>query len=301
MRSSTIAAEFLNLGHSVRYVGHIEPMHLILERFQEIGLPYPVLLPEKIEPSKETDILLVDSYTLDPTDPLIARERWLKTCSISDSVTPNFDVDLIINPSLSVYPNLKGETRVLSGPDYTLLRSSMKKSSQRSLEDDTPLRILIVGGGSDPSHFCSELARNLGLFPFNFIADVFSDNFDDSFVIDSRIRVHKVGLEMSTYAEKCDLAFTLASSLSIELIAREVPLGVAYAFDNQEDGFHELVSLSLALPIGKRDIQGNWIFDKDNLTELIISASLRNQLRSRMSGLIDFKGAERVALEILKL
>jgi hypothetical protein len=106
---------------------------------------------------------------------------------------------------------------------------------------------------------------------------------------------------MSTYAEKCDLAFTLASSLSIELIAREVPLGVAYAFDNQEDGFHELVSLSLALPIGERDIQGNWIFDKDNLTELIISASLRNQLRSRMSGLIDFKGAERVALEILKL
>jgi spore coat polysaccharide biosynthesis predicted glycosyltransferase SpsG len=230
MRSSTIAAEFLNLGHSVHYVGQIEPMNLILERFQEIGLPYPALLPEEIKPSKETDILLIDSYTLDPTDPFIARKRWFKTCSISDSVTPNFDVDLIINPSLSVQPNLRNGTRVLSGPDYTLLRSSIKKSLQRSPDDETPLKILIVGGGSDPSRFCNELVKMIIGLPNNFTADIFSDNFDEALIIDPRITIHKVGRVINEFAEKCDLAFTLASSLAIEFIAMELPIGVASAF-----------------------------------------------------------------------
>jgi spore coat polysaccharide biosynthesis predicted glycosyltransferase SpsG len=301
MRSSTIAAEFLNLGHSVHYVGQIEPMNLILERFQEIGLPYPALLPEEIKPSKETDILLIDSYTLDPTDPFIARKRWFKTCSISDSVTPNFDVDLIINPSLSVQPNLRNGTRVLSGPDYTLLRSSLKKSLQKSPDDEIPLKILIVGGGSDPSRFCNELVKFIRNLPFDFIADIFSDNFDESLSFDSRIKVNKVGLQMNAFAEKCDLVLTLASSQAIEFIAREIPLGVACAFDNQKDGFHELVSLDLAVPIGQRDILGKWKFDTDAIVGLISSEKIRNQLRLNSSGLIDMKGPQRIATEILSL
>lgn len=301
MRSSTIAAEFLNLGHSVRYVGHIEPMDLILERFQEIGLSDPVSLPEEIEPCKETDILLIDSYTLEPTDPFIAKERWFKVCSISDSVTPNFDVDLIISPSLSTQPNLKDKTPILSGADYSLLRSSIKKSPQRSVDDTTPLKILIVGGGSDPSHFCNELARFIQDLPFDFIADIFSDNFDGSFSFDSRIRVNKIGLHMNAFAEKCDLVLTLASSLAIEFIAREIPVGVACAFDNQKDGFDELVSLNLAVPIGECDILGNWKFDTDALVGLISSERIRNQLCLKSSGLIDMKGPQRIASEILDL
>jgi spore coat polysaccharide biosynthesis predicted glycosyltransferase SpsG len=274
-------------------------MHLILERFQEIGLPYPASLPEEIEPCRETDFLLIDSYTLDPTDPFIARQRWFKTCSISDSVTPNFDVDLIINPSLSVQPNLRNGTRVLSGPDYTLLRSSIKKSLQRSPDDETPLKILIVGGGSDPSRFCNELVKMIIGLPNNFTADIFSDNFDEALIIDPRITIHKVGRIINEFAEKCDLAFTLASSLAIEFIAMELPIGVASAFENQSSGFNELISLNFAAPIGRRDMLGNWNFDKEVLKNLMESAFFRNELRSRISGLIDFKGSERVALEIL--
>jgi spore coat polysaccharide biosynthesis predicted glycosyltransferase SpsG len=38
MRSSTIAAEFLKLGHEVWYVGEIDSMALIDERLEELGL-----------------------------------------------------------------------------------------------------------------------------------------------------------------------------------------------------------------------------------------------------------------------
>ena len=64
MRSSTIAAEFLKLGHEVCYAGSIDAMSLILERFQELGIPYPVIDPVGFEPNYENDILLIDSYSV---------------------------------------------------------------------------------------------------------------------------------------------------------------------------------------------------------------------------------------------
>jgi spore coat polysaccharide biosynthesis predicted glycosyltransferase SpsG len=78
MRSSTIAAEFIKLGHTVYYTGSIDPMSLILERFQEIGVPYPVLDPLSIEPNHTNDILLIDSYSLNPSDPFFAKKNGEK-------------------------------------------------------------------------------------------------------------------------------------------------------------------------------------------------------------------------------
>jgi spore coat polysaccharide biosynthesis predicted glycosyltransferase SpsG len=301
MRSSTVAAEFVNLGHTVFYAGHINPLSLILERFQEIGVPNTILSPESFEPRKETDILLIDSYTLGVTDPFILRNRWLKSCSISDAITPDFDVDLVIKPSLVGQPYSIGNTRVLSGADFTLLRKSIKKNLPRAFGDVSPLRILIVGGGSDPSGFCSELVKTIRNFPNDFVVDVFSDNFETSSIPDARFRIHKVSLSIDEFAKNCDLVFTLASSSSLEFIAREIPVGVACAFENQKDGYRELVSSVIAAPIGERETTGKWIFNSNILERLINSETFRNQLRANSKGLIDMEGPERVVAEILKL
>jgi len=299
MRSSTIAAEFLELGHSVYYAGTIDPMSLILERFQEIGVPYPVLDPLCIEPDHSNDILLIDSYSLNPSDPFIAREKWTKVVAIFDSITPNYDVDLAIRPSLLPQTNSVDGVRTLSGTRFLLLRSSVTKSLPRNPDDFTPPRILVVGGGSDPSGFCIEVTKMLMALPFDFKAEVFSDNIDEAHLSDPRVRIHKVSLLFDEYAKECDLAFTLASSLSIELIAREIPIGVAWAFENQRSGFAEMVSSGFAAPIGNRKISGKWEIDINMLSKMISSSIFRNDLRSRISGLIDLNGAERVTLEIL--
>jgi len=301
MRTSTIAAEFLDLGNEVCYVGNIEPMSLILERFQEIGILSPILDPEGFESRSDSDILLVDSYSLHPSDPFIAKERWFKSISISDSVTPNYDVDLVINPSLTKSTNTSTGIRILSGPEYILLRNSITRNSPRKTNDFSPLRILIVGGGSDPSSFCTAVAKALMEFPNDFIADIFSDNVDLKQRDDSRIRFHKVSMRIDDFARDCDVALTLASSLSMELIAREIPVGIAAAFENQRGGFQEIIGLGLAIPIGILESSGNWNIDKVMIRELIESESLRKELRSRVTGLIDADGPRRITLEILNL
>ena len=301
MRSSTIAEEFLNLGHEVCYVGKIEPMTLILERFQELGLSFSVAAPESFHVNSKSDILLIDSYVVPASDPFVAKERWFKSASISDPITPDYDVDLIIKPSLSRSPKMVGKCRILSGPEYTLVRSSITRNHGKATGGSAPLKILIVGGGSDPSGFCNAAAAALTKFPFRFVADVFSDNFDRDLEKDQRIRVHKVGLQMENYARECDLALTLASTLAIEFIARGVPIGVASAFENQMGGAGELLSMGLAAPIGNRDDSGKWIVDTAILHKMMTSEAFRSDLKSKVSGLIDMLGPHRIALEILNL
>ncbi len=299
MRSSTIAAEFLSLGHSVHYVGEIEPINLILQRFQEIGISYPVSRPEEIEPCKETDILLIDSYTLKPSDSFITKNRWLVSCSISDNMTPNYDVDLTVRPSLTSHSN--GDPKILTGPNHMLLRRSISKNKFNSTKANKPLKILIAGGGTDPSGFCNAVIETITSFSNDFVADVFSENVSVKSQGDPRIKVHPVSLLIDKYAKDCDLAFTLASTLSIELIAREIPIGIAPAFENQINGFQEMVSSGFAAPIGIRDEFGSWDIDKFNLQKLIDSDSFRGELKSRVRGLIDLGGAYRVASKILEL
>ena len=301
MRSSTIAAEFLQLGHMVFYAGTIDPMSLILERFQEVGLTYPPIKPADFQPDHKNDILLIDSYTLNPSDPFIAKENWFKVVSIHDSVTPNYDVDLVIRPSLSSQPNPRDRIRTLSGAQFILLRNSVNKTYPRDPNDSTPLRVLVAGGGSDPSGFCNEVIKVLRELPFNFIANVFSDNIDLAPRPDSRIKTHKVSLLLDEFAKDCDLALTLASSLSIELIAQEIPIGVACAFENQRGGFIEMVSSGFAAPIGELDNFGEWKLDKETIGELLSSSPFRDHLRSSVTGLIDLMGPKRVTQEILKL
>ena len=301
MRSSTIAAEFLQLGHTVFYAGTIDPMSLILERFQEVGLTYPPIKPADFQPDHKNDILLIDSYTLNPSDPFIAKENWFKVVSIHDSVTPNYDVDLVIRPSLSSQPNPRDRIRTLSGAQFILLRNSVTKTYPRDPNDSTPLRVLVAGGGSDPSGFCNEVIKVLRELPFNFIANVFSDTIDLAPRPDSRIKTHKVSLLLDEFAKDCDLALTLASSLSIELIAQEIPIGVACAFENQRGGFIEMVSSGFAAPIGELDNFGEWKLDKETIGELLSSSPFRDHLRSSVTGLIDLMGPKRVTQEILKL
>jgi len=301
MRSSTIAEEFLSLGHEVCFVGKIDPMNLIIERFQELGLGFSVADPKEFRTDNKNDILLIDSYSVPTSDPFITRENWFKTVSISDSITPKYDVDLIIKPSLITRTGLDGGSRILSGPEYIMLRSSITQNRPQVTTGTVPMKILVVGGGSDPSGFCNAVVEALARSPYEFVADVFSDNFDRDLQADQRIRIHKVSLQIEDYARDCDLALTLASTLAIELIARGVPIGIASAFENQISGAQEMLSLGLAAPIGNRDISGTWIIDSAILHDLITSEAFRSNLRSKVSGLIDWLGAHRVALEILSL
>lgn len=301
MRSSTIAAEFLRLGHEVWYVGEIDSMGLIDERLEELGLRDFTIHPNDFQSISNTDYLLMDSYTVSPRDPFLDKDKWFRRISVSDSVTPQYDVDLEIQPSLVPKKDGTKSHRVLSGPKFILLRDTLSTNFRRLASDRSPIRILIVGGGSDPSGFCDSLAAKLLQFSNSFVLDIFSDNLDLALLRDHRVRVHKVSLAMDHYSNKCDLAFTLASSLSIELIAQGIPIGLAAAFDNQLNGFQEIIELGFGAPIGVRNPDGQWSFDETMLAAMVSSETFRDNLRLRVAGLIDLRGPQRIASEILRL
>ncbi len=301
MRTSTIAAEFIKLGHDVLYVGNIDPIGVIDERLQSLGLSNSVIAQSHFQPNKASDVLLIDSYYMDPNTSFLEKKRWFKTVSICDAVTPNYDVDLVVKPSLSNRISGSSSVKVLTGPKYLLIRETISKTISSSLDGASPLKILIAGGGSDPSGFCSALTRVLITFPDQFILNVFADNFDTALLSDPRVKLFQVSSDIDRYATTSHLALTLASSLSLELLAAELPLGVAAGFENQVDGLKEILKRKLAVKIGIRKEQGAWAFDESNLRELVTSKSLRNFLREQSSGLIDLKGPYRVTQEILAL
>lgn len=300
MRTSTIASEFIRAGFDVIYVGFIEVLPLIQGRFQEIGLNYPVCQPEEfiIRPGK--DLLLVDHYSLDIFDPFLNPTNWLKIISIADAVTPNFRCHIQVRPGLTKVDSLNGGVRVLSGPEYQLLRPSLQKVTFENLLPENPVKICLVGGGSDPTNFCKEVADYLVSTSLNFKLEVFSNSSLQNLESDSRINLRKISKDLDDVAQTCNLAFTLSSSLALEFIARELPTGVAAAVDNQRSGYEEITSNGFAAPLGVRTEHQGWMLDYDLINDLIESETLRRKLWVRVRGIHDNQGPSRVKDFILK-
>ncbi|CAN2170594.1 hypothetical protein MCEMRE249_00028 [Candidatus Nanopelagicaceae bacterium] len=106
---------------------------------------------------------------------------------------------------------------------------------------------------------------------------------------------------MDDVANECDLALTLASTLSTELLARELPIGIAAAFENQKQGHDKMVSSGVAVSIGNHLTSKNWEINRSVLEKLVSSSKFREQLRKKTVGLIELGGASRIVREILTL
>jgi spore coat polysaccharide biosynthesis predicted glycosyltransferase SpsG len=299
MRTSSIAAEFIRLGHEVIYTGEIQSLDLIVERFQDLGLLNPVMHPDSVLPNKFTDILLIDSYHLDPSDLFLEKSKWFKVVTISDFITPDYNSDLIIRPGIKEIDFGISATKTLSGSKYSLIRDTVRKTVPRSLGAQDEVRIVLGGGGSDPSNFCRAVTESLVELDAPFKLDVFSNNFDVELLKDRRINLHKVDRDLDSYANDADLALTLASTMSVEMLARELPMGVAAAFKNQWAGYRELIENEFAAPLGLLEEDGIWRLDNCVLAELVTNDSYRENFRNNIEGLFDLQGPKRIANLIL--
>lgn len=185
----------------------------------------------------------------------------------------------------------------LFGPDYVLIRNSLKKSI---LKDTKEPSILVAGGGSDTLGFCSEMGKTLDKLNLPFSVVFFSNNIVKS-NYNKKFTTHPIGLELESISSKSDLAFITASSMSLEFIAKEIPIGIACSVNNQLQYYNELKNSSLAVQIGIYNPKVGWKLNEHLIAELIESQCLRRNLRNVMSGLIDLKGPQRIANELERL
>ena len=100
MRSSAIAEEAISRGVECIFVGAFLEIEWLARRIQTLGFTR-ITNPDDFDFQEYSDILIVDSYSLDLNDPLIRFGKWRKVVSIVDELTPDYSCDLRIHPGLT--------------------------------------------------------------------------------------------------------------------------------------------------------------------------------------------------------
>jgi spore coat polysaccharide biosynthesis predicted glycosyltransferase SpsG len=240
----------------------------------------------------ESDVLILDSYSIKVSDPFIAKKNWKLVMTICDRITPKYESDIELRPGLTKVNSWQQATAVLSGTDHILIRKGIEKSERERTLGDV-LKVLVLGGGSDPFGFVSAISKvfnsmNLKMEVHAFTNAVIPDVSAVKYVI------HSIGSDLDLIASDVDIVFTTASTSSLEFIAREIPMGVVCAVDNQEDYYSQLGKLGYASQIGIYNSSANWDFNLESIRELLESQEKQDSLRKSTHLLIDLKGAARV-------
>ena len=299
MRTSVVAEEAILRGHECVFVGAIVNMDWVRERIESLGFKQ-IISPNVFVPQEHSqDILFLDSYTIDLRNPLVDRKYWRAIVLIADALTPPYSNTIAIHPGLREVDLKKLNGQILGGPNYLPIRSSIQKTEAPEI-DSSPLRVAIVGGGSDPYNFVQKIAESILTLNVDFRGIFFSNN--QIIGLDTKIhKVVKIGPHFDDLVKDCDAAITTSSTVALEFIAREIPIAVACAVDNQQDCYRELVELDLAVPIGIRGKDGIWELNSGQIEKFLESKSLRGDLRQRMHGLVDLKGASRIISRMEKI
>ena len=298
MRSSAIAEELIARGEEVIFIGKIFEVSWLAFRINTLG--FSQIHPEGagfISNPRE-DILILDSYVIPTNDVFIQPGKWKAVIIIADDLTPLYSADLVIHPGLSTTLEGYAGAKVLAGPNYIPIRSSIEKN-RKNKSANRILEILIVGGGSNTFNFVDSVSNELLVIPDTFHATIFTDN-EDLRDLDPRLTVIPTGSALDQYAKNADLVFTTASTTSLEFIAREVAVGIGCAINNQKKTYESLSALEVAAPIGSFML-GNWLINRDVIRDLVISPDLRDSLVRNCRGLIDLEGVKRIVNEIFAL
>ncbi len=299
MRSSVLAEEAISRGFECIFVGVISDLDWVSERIAKLGFSQ-VLEDENLYQSNDKiDVLILDSYFIPITNQFIARKNWKLVLSICDVSTPKYESDVEVRPGL-----IKANTEhhvpiILSGPENVLIRKGIAKSNRQKSIGEI-LRVLIVGGGSDPFGFVPAIAQVLSSINMELEVHTFTNGETPK---DSQVRFVKypIGFNLDWIANMVDVVLTTASTSSLEFIAREIPTGVVCAVDNQVDYYNQLGKLGYVSQIGICNSNKVWEFNLPSITELLNSQEKRETLKDATRGLIDFKGAARVIDTLLSL
>ncbi len=245
------------------------------------------------------DTLILDSYSIPKFEPFIQAENWKSVIVISDDSTPKYLADLVIHLSLSELNNEGINTRHISGSKFIPFRKSIQKS--KNPVNIEVKKVLIFAGGTDQLNFAWSMANGLAHI-HDFVQAVFISNLSDEITsIDPRFVTRPFGSAIDLELLDADIVFTTASTSSLEIIAREIPLGICYAADNQVPYFNNLVQRGLAIDIGKIETNDRWNLNWERIGLLLSDYSVRKRILKNAEGFFDLQGARRIVDEIVKI
>lgn len=299
MRSSVLAEEAISRGFECIFVGEISNLDWVSERIAKLGFSQIISGDSFFNSDPRADVLVLDTYSISASNPFIAKKNWKLVLSICDAFTPRYESDVEVRPGLFKTHTDHQFPIVLSGPGNVLIRKGIAKSNKENSIGEI-LKVLVVGGGSDPFGFVPAISQVLGSINMELEVHSFTSGETPK---DSKVRFvkHSIGLDLDWVANQVDVVFTTASTSSLEFIAREIPTGVVCAVDNQVDYYNQLGQLGYVSQIGMCNSNQIWDFNLPLIAELLESQEKRDSLKDATRGLIDLKGAARVIDTLLSL
>jgi len=195
--------------------------------------------------SKNTDILIVDSYALDEIWHKQLRQHTQKIMVIDDLADRQFNCDMLLNQNLGSQPK-DYEKKVLNscvlllGCDYALLRPEFKKLRKKSLEKRRNIKeikdILVSMGGSDIKNITYDILKQLDskfnvvvvLGPLSSHNEMIKD-----YAIDKNIEVIISTNNMAQLMFNADLAIGASGSTNWERLCLGLPSLIFTVAENQ--------------------------------------------------------------------
>lgn len=298
MRCCAIAEELINRGQTVVFIGKTKSLPWVRERVSALGFSGIYAEPEKFHSDPKSDVLILDSYEIDPSDSFVSPLNWRGVVAIVDDATPQVCADLYIHPGSGTTwlpPSMDENVRFLTGIEYIPIRRSIRNmSSRNSPSSDKELKILVIGGGSDIFNFCGAIGSALQIFTEKFSAIFFVDP-STILPIDPRFTSVAIGANLEDFLEGTDLVFTTAGTSSWELLSCGFPIGLACAVDNQVANYQYQTKASLALGIGHHDDKDGWKLDRAAIHKLVADSAFRGELSKKVSEVVDGRGCARIA------
>lgn len=300
MRTSALAEELIANNYEVVFIGSSGEIPWVQEYISTLGFYQILDKSDMFNPNPKSDVLILDSYTLLPTDAFIAPNNWFKVIAFVDENSPPYLADLYIDATLEskwTPPETSKKIRILGGIEYIQIRKSLRQISTKSnINTKLGPRILVVGGGSDPFNFVGELYEILASLSLEFHATLITSNTNLS-VNPNKFSLALAGGGIIDLLEDADLIFSTAGTSSWEFLYLGLPLGIASAIENQNANYQYLTKTGLAFGIGFRDAVNGWVLDTAAIADLI---SKHLPKRSEPSA-IDGKGATRLHAKIIEV
>jgi spore coat polysaccharide biosynthesis predicted glycosyltransferase SpsG len=322
IRSIGLAEEFLARGAAVTFLTNLGDVPWAREQLTARGLP---MVPGPATPEEmlaavgvhDLDLVVLDSYELDPRCGAALRAAGVPVMSIMDGETRGQIADLYVDPNLDaelLSPPLPPGARRLAGLPYVLLRDSVREQRPPAPRAATAGTPSVVGffGGTDAYGAAPVVARLLVATGVPFAATLVAARPESAAALaeidsgaDQSIDVIGLTDRLPSMLSAADLVVSASGTSTWELLCLGAAAAMVWVVDNQRLGFDRVVARGLAAGLGRLDELSPGgpaaEFAVRALSELLTQPARRSELAARAWAAVDGCGRERVAEAALTL
>lgn len=270
--------------------------------------PVPGLAPDDPGPlavlaGDGAALVVLDGYRLGPDAVVAARQVAPFVVALADGNAPA-GVDAVVDHELCAGPGrYPGVPLRLLGPRYALLREEFRDPPPRPDPEPDPPLVLVTLGGSATARLGEKVRGLLAAAGPPLHARVVGNPWEDT--VREAAPGGGVTIELvpprPTLAEelsRATLALLAAGGTRFEAARCRCPMLLGILADNQENDARAFVAAGAARDLGRWDDldpeEGGML-----LRELLDRSDLRRELATRAAALVDGRGAERAARELL--